>query len=216
MSKYIKVYRVVENTNSNDFNNEMPYTIITYELDEKNNKMRVSGYAQWVDAKDFYYYRGLAEQDLVRLCSNQLQQENEELKKELADWKDETMIVEYEKQLAEKDKEITSYKEVLETYKKKPVNIYQVEIRNLQVDKAELKLEIEKLKDKLKRTEKAMHEEVMEHLEYYNADQKQLRHEICEEIRTAVDLGNVFNDGTIKIGENDFDDILKRIEGERK
>lgn len=89
--------------------------------------------------------------------------------------------------LNEKDKEIETYKEVLETYKKKPVNIYQVEIRNLQVDKAELKLEIEKLQDKLKRTEKALHEEVKEHLEYYNADQKQLRNEICNEIRERIE-----------------------------
>lgn len=51
---------------------------------------------------------------------------------------------------------------------------------------AEKDTEIEELKDKLKRTEKAMHEEVMEHLEYYNADQKYLRKQVCDAIREKL------------------------------
>lgn len=47
--------------------------------------------------------------------------------------------------------------------------------------------EIEKLRDKLKRTEKAMLEEVNEHIEYYNADQKHLRKQVCEEIREKIE-----------------------------
>ena len=31
-----------------------------------------------------------------------------------------------------------------------------------------------------------MHEEVKEHLEYYNADQKRLRHQVCEEARKRI------------------------------
>ena len=131
---------------------------------------------------------------------DQLQQENEQLKKEIAE-----------------------YKEVLETYKKKPVNIYQVEIRNLQVDKAELKLEIEKLKDKLKRTEKAIDELLFEKRNFggliekvSEQAQKNLRHEICEDIMNKID--EKFNCcGYIEdIKFEDFKKIiLNQIEGEK-
>lgn len=62
----------------------------------------------------------------------------------------------------------------------------QNRIADLEQQLAEKDKEIERLKDTLKRTEKAMHEEVKEHLEYYNADQKRLRHQICQEIKIAM------------------------------
>lgn len=85
-----------------------------------------------------------------------------------------------------------------------------------QVENKELQQENEQLKQKLAEKEKEI-EELKEKL-YWTENGIKLallmeRHKVCDEIRTAVDLGNVFNDGTIKISENDFDDILKRIEG---
>ena len=60
---------------------------------------------------------------------------------------------------------------------------YDKKDEKLEQQLAEKDKEIEELKDKLKRTEKAMHKEVKEHLEYYNADQKQIRKQVCDEIR---------------------------------
>lgn len=76
MSKYETVYRVIENKDCNDFNNELEYTILTYDLDSKNNKIRVKGYNNWHEAtNDYYYSRTLAEQALVAKCCNQLKQQ---------------------------------------------------------------------------------------------------------------------------------------------
>ena len=115
--------------------------------------------------------------------------------------KQKQIVTKLKHQLAEKEKEIEKYNGVLETYKKKPINIYQVEIRNLQVDKAELKLEIEKLKTEL----------------------NNLRLEICEKIREKFGLKQVeqvFNDvgsspKEIKFTYEAFTRILDQIEGEK-
>lgn len=63
------------------------------------------------------------------------------------------------------------------------------EIVELKQQLAEKDKRIAELEDKLKRTEKAMHEEVKEHLEYYNADQKQLRKQVCDKIRHSFYVG---------------------------
>lgn len=78
--------------------------------------------------------------------------------------------------------------------------------------------EIERLQDKLKRTEKAMHKEVKEHLNTI-VDLNQLRHEICEKIRDEC----VYVAGTKRLCENtsistyNLNEILNQIEqGEKK
>lgn len=202
MSKFQKIYRIVENSNCNDFNDELPYTIITYELDEKRNKMRVCGYSEWVDAIDFYYYRNIAEQDLVRLCSKQLEQENEQLKKELEEndtyrqrynlaGAEETIEV-LKEQLAEKDKEIEKLKLELEENENiidfhMKNNIYNVALKDYSV------------------------------LAPYPKNMAQIiSHEICEKIREFIkayrtqDCNNVY---TINVDDELLidDNLLKKL-----
>ena len=45
--KYKDAYRVIENVNANDFNNEPIYRIQKYEVDIENNRMRSKGYKDW-------------------------------------------------------------------------------------------------------------------------------------------------------------------------
>ena len=47
MSKYKEAYRVIENTQSNDFNNEPRYVLKKYDVDEQNNRMRLRGMKEW-------------------------------------------------------------------------------------------------------------------------------------------------------------------------
>ena len=49
------VYRVIENINCNDFNNELNYRIIKYEIDFDNKRMRTCGWNDWHEIKDDYY-----------------------------------------------------------------------------------------------------------------------------------------------------------------
>lgn len=91
MSKYDKCYRVIFNSASNDFNNELDYTIATYHLNKNNTKMKWIGNEQWFDIKDDVIYdRREAERELVKKClgnykksnnqQSQLDQANERLK----------------------------------------------------------------------------------------------------------------------------------------
>lgn len=92
---------------------------------------------------------------------------------------------------------------------------HQLAEKNKEIERLKKELAVFKATVKLKGHTDSDKFCIVDDKQYFEMEQT-IRHEICEEIRTAVDLGNVFNDGTIKIGENDFDDILKRIEGERR
>lgn len=115
-------------------------------------------------------------------------------------------IQEIKKQLAEKDKEIERLNDRLDKYIS----------GRLKSMIAEKDAQIEELKDKLKRTEKAMHEEVKEHLEYYNADQKQLRKQVCDEIRGKLKTQIIPTAGSwlSYYDITETNDLLDQIEGD--
>ena len=68
MSKFETGYRVVENADYNDFNGELPYTIITYDIDKKKGIMRARGWNNWHEIKHYFVSKKDAEKELVRLC----------------------------------------------------------------------------------------------------------------------------------------------------
>lgn len=123
----------------------------------------------------------------------ELRQENKQLKKQLADMNEKynacqearKLEIGFNKQdkaqlkhqLAEKDEEFKDAEEHIDNLELQLREQYQL------VDKKDN--EIEKLQGKLKRAEKAMFEEVKEHLKTI-VDLKQLRHEICEKIKTML------------------------------
>lgn len=84
--------------------------------------------------------------------------------------------------IAEVDNSKKEYNETSKYVDMLNKEIYELQNENLKQQLTEKDKEIEELKDKLKRTENAHHQEVKEHLEYYNADQKYLHHQVCEEI----------------------------------
>lgn len=53
---YAEAYRVIENTQSNDFNNEPRYVLKKYDVDEKNNRMRLRGMKEWHKIMDDTIY----------------------------------------------------------------------------------------------------------------------------------------------------------------
>ena len=70
MGKFEIGYRVVANSHCNDFNNELPYTILTYDIDHKKGVMRTRGWNDWHEIKEHFINRKDAERELVRLCGN--------------------------------------------------------------------------------------------------------------------------------------------------
>lgn len=69
MGKFQRVYRVVPNKDCNDFNGALPYTILPYDLDEKNNRMKRGGWNNWHEViEDYFLDRQGAEQVLVSKC----------------------------------------------------------------------------------------------------------------------------------------------------
>lgn len=90
MKKYETRYRVVENSSYNDFNSELPYTIVTVDYDPSTKKIRQRGFNTWTDHKcDLFTTRKLAENWFVSLVNNSfvtaMKAENIELKKKLAE-----------------------------------------------------------------------------------------------------------------------------------
>ena len=70
MKKYEIVYRVVENKNCNDFNDELPYTILTFDYDPKSNLVRRKGFNNWTRHKnDCFSDKLMAEQERQKLLS---------------------------------------------------------------------------------------------------------------------------------------------------
>lgn len=55
MVKYDVVWRVIENSQCNDFNNEPEYRIVAYDIDYKNNRMRQRGFSNWHKIIDDYF-----------------------------------------------------------------------------------------------------------------------------------------------------------------
>lgn len=88
MKKYETRYRVIENSSYNDFNSELPYTIVTVDYDPSTKKIRQRGFNAWTDHKcDLFTTRKLAENWFVSLVNNSfvtaMKAENIELKKKL-------------------------------------------------------------------------------------------------------------------------------------
>lgn len=76
MSKYETVYRVVKNKDSNDFNNELEFTIEPYYINKDNTKIQRKGFNSWNDITaevfdSIYWNRKSAEKALVSWCENQ-------------------------------------------------------------------------------------------------------------------------------------------------
>ena len=155
MSKFDTVYRVIENVSCNDFNNELEYTIIAYDYDIKNNKMKAKGFASWIPVKDdIIYEKRQAEQELVNKTvihfKNQLKQAKEKL--------------------AEKEKEIDELK------------FFQRNTTSL----------IEKVSEN---------------------GEKQIRHEICEEIRNELNNEEHFTFSYLT--QKEINKVIDQIEGEK-
>lgn len=76
MSKYETVYRVVKNKDSNDFNNELEFTIEPYYINKDNTKIQRKGFNSWNDITaevfdSIYWNRKSAEKAIVSWCENQ-------------------------------------------------------------------------------------------------------------------------------------------------
>ena len=105
---------------------------------------------------------------------NNLEQENKQLEEQ-----HDLLIDNFQKEREELCKQIKQENDARKRFVEK--------VKQLKEQLAEKDKEIEKLKNKLKRTERAMHEEVKEHLEYYNAYQKQLRKKVCDDIEREIE-----------------------------
>lgn len=115
----------------------------------------------------------------ITIAEGDLEKQLAEKDKELADWKDGTMIVKYEKMLEEKEKTIKEInKAYIETYKREREK--DKEIKKQKIDNHNLKSGIEMMKG-LKRFDlgAAMKEFMQERLKI----KKETRHQVCEEIR---------------------------------
>lgn len=74
MSKYETVYRVVKNKDSNNFNNELEFTIEPYYINKDNTKIQRKGFGSWNDITaevfdSIYWNRKSAEKALVSYIS---------------------------------------------------------------------------------------------------------------------------------------------------
>ena len=59
-------YRVVPNRNSNDFNDEPKYRIAKYDIDIKNNRMKVRGFGKWHKIMDDTIYSEIDAQKILQ------------------------------------------------------------------------------------------------------------------------------------------------------
>lgn len=79
MSKYETVYRIIKNKDSNDFNNELEFTIEPYYINEDNTKIQRKGFNSWNDITaeifdSIYWNRKSAEMALVSyMCKTENQ-----------------------------------------------------------------------------------------------------------------------------------------------
>ena len=103
MKKYELRYRVIPNSTCNDFNNELPYTLVTVDYDTKTNLIRQRGFNSWSKHNcDLFTDRKYAEKWLCELNYNtffnkeQKDQRIIELEKELAELKEKYIIPKFQ------------------------------------------------------------------------------------------------------------------------
>ena len=117
--------------------------------------------------------------NLIHELENQLAECKEKLEESFCQEDIEGLIKDRDITIKSLKEQLTGYQQELETYKKKPINVYQMEIRNLQVDKAELKLEIEEKDEEIEKLKL-----MIKTLPNHDTEMEQLiRHQICEEIK---------------------------------
>ena len=99
MKKYELRYRVIPNSTCNDFNNELPYTLVTVDYDTKTNLIRQRGFNSWSKHNcDLFTDRKYAEKWLCELNYNtffnkeQKDQRIIELEKELEELKEKAIV----------------------------------------------------------------------------------------------------------------------------
>lgn len=81
MSKYETKYRVIENCRCNDYNDELPYTIVAVDYDPKTDLIRQRGFNGWgKHSCDLFSDRRKAEGEFVEKIIPQTLQENQKLK----------------------------------------------------------------------------------------------------------------------------------------
>ena len=90
MSKYETVYRVVKNKDSNDFNNELEFTIEPYYINKENTKIQRKGFDSWNDITaevfdSIYWNRKSAEKALVSYISGKENQKAIEFLEDVRD-----------------------------------------------------------------------------------------------------------------------------------
>lgn len=72
MKKYETKYRVIPNPSFNDFNAELPYTIVTVDYDPKTDLIRQKGFNSWSNHKcDLFNTRQSCECWFVTLINNE-------------------------------------------------------------------------------------------------------------------------------------------------
>lgn len=116
MSKYETRYRVIENRRCNDFNDELPYTIITVDYDPKNDLIRTRGFANWGKNKnDLIDDRKEAERVFVNLMCKDLKNE---LIKECKEHQEAMQIA--DKRIKELEKQLADYA-IMGNYGARPI-----------------------------------------------------------------------------------------------
>lgn len=103
MNKYRTVYRVLRNKDCNDFNSELEYTIIPYDMNEMKTKIRRRGFPYWniITPEIFdslFFTREEAEKCFISLYTKQNQQRIIELKKEILELKKNTIAPKFKKE----------------------------------------------------------------------------------------------------------------------
>lgn len=89
MSKFETKYRVIKNSSYNDFNSELPYTIVVVDYNPKTDLIRQRGFNNWGNHHcDLFSSRKQAESWFVSLINNEfirpIKEENNKLKSQLA------------------------------------------------------------------------------------------------------------------------------------
>lgn len=99
MGKYELRYRVIPNCTCNDFNNELPYTLVSVDYDRKTNLIRQKGFNTWAKHNcDLFTNRKSAEKQLCELNYNiffnkEKDQRIAELEQELAELKEKAIVL---------------------------------------------------------------------------------------------------------------------------
>lgn len=168
---------------------------------------------------------------------DQLQQENEQLKKKLADWKDGTMICNYEKQLADKDKKNAELEDWYKWYEmwhkkfKKQIEELTTELETYRPTKltGEGQTTCHQCKQRNwtcfgfyhYKGQTLCDECLKKVLKEDNKGNQQLRYEICDEIRnTAGKYWTRLEDDNENLVDyyitpKDLDDIIDEIRGKK-